>query len=443
MAGDGNASRTNNQDFSATRNPAVGFIATATNEDALVRELLRARMHGFQSFVTHYCEPDLTAIEYAEELGATVVHPAKENPSQEFLRQELAATARSESYSGLLFHATAETQIYYEQSLAALKDGPYAVETIRTESSPHQQSAVSVLVGIPAYNEAETIASVVKEAIEYADAVVVVDDGSNDSTATVAREAGANVLEHYQNRGYGAALKTLFEYGHKHDVDHLVILDGDGQHEPSDIPRLIDAQTEADAGLVIGSRLQSDGDTDMPLYRWAGLFVINLLSNISFGQFRRKDHISDTQSGFRAYDQQALETLVESNGISNNMGASTDILYELKNSGCNIKEVGVQVKYDVENANSIHPLSHGFALVGNILRTVENEHPIGSIGIPGILLILLGFGFGYRTIVLYSMNNTFPPGHAMLSLFLTLAGIFACFTAIILHSLTSKLPDYE
>jgi hypothetical protein len=94
----------------------------------------------------------------------------------------------------------------------------------------------TISVAIPAYNEAETIAEVVVETREYADEVVVIDDGSADDTAARACDAGATVIEHDHNEGYGAALRTAFETADRRGVDHLVVLDGDGQHDPTDIP---------------------------------------------------------------------------------------------------------------------------------------------------------------------------------------------------------------
>jgi len=93
-----------------------------------------------------------------------------------------------------------------------------------------------VLAAIPAYNEEAAIADVVTETKQYADLVLVIDDGSSDDTVLLAKEAGATVIEHEENGGYGAALRTAFREANRRRADHLVILDGDGQHDPSDIP---------------------------------------------------------------------------------------------------------------------------------------------------------------------------------------------------------------
>ena len=97
-----------------------------------------------------------------------------------------------------------------------------------------------VMVGIPAFNEENSIARVVMEAQKYADAVVVCDDGSTDLTCEIAERLGADVVRHEQNLGYGAAIKSLFERAREFDADVLVTLDGDGQHYPAEIPNVVE-----------------------------------------------------------------------------------------------------------------------------------------------------------------------------------------------------------
>ena len=113
-------------------------------------------------------------------------------------------------------------------------------------------SARGSMVAIPAYNEELTIGSIVARARRHADRVVVVDDGSDDSTAEVAELVGAEVFRHLTNEGYGSAIRDCFEIARDCDVDVLVTLDGDGQHNPDDIPQLIDEMRESGADIVIG-----------------------------------------------------------------------------------------------------------------------------------------------------------------------------------------------
>lgn len=303
------------------------------------------------------------------------------------------------------------------------------------------ESVCSVLIAIPAYNEATTISEIVQSAGEHADHVLVIDDGSDDDTATQATAAGATVIEHRRNKGYGAALKTAFEVAYRNDAHHLVILDGDGQHDPADVPRLVAAQERTGAHLVIGSRFVAGATSNAPLYRRLGLRTINGLTNLSLGVVRAASRVSDTQSGFRAYDRTATETLATDSGIGNWMDASTDILYHAHHHSYTIEEVPITVTYDVANASTQAPLSHGVVLVRNILKTIERERPLTALAVPGFGLTFGGLGFGYMSLNNYMSSGTFSVGLSLTAAFLMLVGIFACFTAIVLHALSTYFSD--
>jgi len=242
--------------------------------------------------------------------------------------------------------------------------------------------SVGVLVGIPAYDEAGTIADVVARADDHADHVLVVDDGSTDDTVERAEAAGAHVLRHETNTGYGAALKTIFEEAHRRNVDHLVVLDADAQHDPEDVRQLLGEQERTGANIVIGSRFLGSSQSELPVYRRVGLGVINAMTNLSLANLTPDSWIHDTQSGFRAYDGRTVGILAESDDLGNGMDASTDILHTAYRNDCDVREVETTIRYDVDNANSYNPVFHGLMLVSNLLRTVEREHPILLLGVP-------------------------------------------------------------
>lgn len=295
-------------------------------------------------------------------------------------------------------------------------------------------NAPEVLVAIPTYNEEGSIAAVVRAAKAHADAVLVVDDGSVDDTAARARAAGAEVRIHERNGGYGRALETAFEEARRRGVDHLVTLDGDGQHDSADVPRLVDRQRTEGAEIVIGSRFVDGRRSSVPLYRRLGLRAINVLANVSFGTASSRLRISDTQSGFRAYDRQAIDTLTGDGAIGTGMNASLDILYHACRHGYAIEEVGTMVRYDVESPSTYNPLSHGLGLVSGLLAIGKREHPIAVLGMPGFLSAFVGLGFAYWTVVNYVQSEVFSLGLALVSTVFMLIGLLACFTAIVLYS---------
>ena len=166
----------------------------------------------------------------------------------------------------------------------------------------HSRASSTVVVGIPCYNEEVAIGSLVLRASQYADQVVVLDDGSTDKTAEVARFAGARVLVHEVNMGKGAALRDLFQYATQSGFGIIVIIDGDGQHNPDDIPKLVGPLLRDEADIINGSRDLSGGAGSTPRYRRFGQMVLDKV--IHFG-LSDDVTITDTQSGFQVQRRQA------------------------------------------------------------------------------------------------------------------------------------------
>ncbi|MBM4453829.1 MAG: glycosyltransferase family 2 protein, partial [Chloroflexi bacterium] len=121
-------------------------------------------------------------------------------------------------------------------------------------STNHHKSHPKIIAAIPCLNEAQFIADIVTKAKKYVDRVIVIDDGSTDRTSEIARDAGADVIRHEKRKGAGAATQSGFQAARTNGADILVTLDGDGQHNPDEIPALISPITEGKADLVIGSR---------------------------------------------------------------------------------------------------------------------------------------------------------------------------------------------
>ena len=415
---------------------AIGLIAVKADGDALLREALRARWRGYPVLVTDERSLDREIIRLLEQLGVTFVTPSRSDLDVTTRRNELIRAARLMGYSTLLVHTELDTFIDYERSRTQVTDDDQFSFDVATTSSI-ASGAVETYVAIPAYNESATIGSIVEQARSVADEVLVIDDGSSDETARIAADAGASVIEHDRNRGYGAALKTAFLAAYQRSARHLVVIDGDGQHDPRDAPKLVNRQRETGAEVVIGSRFVEGASTDAPLYRRFGLRVINLLANLSLGAIRPASRIADAQSGFRAYNARAIESLVEDGSIGDGMWASTDILYHAHRMNYVVEEVPTTITYDVENGSTRNPITHGYALVRNLLRTIERDRPITVLGAPGFLCTLIGFGAGYWTVSNYVQTETFPLGVGLLTVALVLAGLLACVAAIVLHSLNT------
>lgn len=423
-------------DEAAINQPAIGLVATEENTDAVVRVVALARYHNHTVFVTYDGQEEPRSARLARKLGAEVISPGGDSTNNDVLRLALATVARTRGFPGLLFHSSPEEHIDYEQSRQAL-----TTDTDFTVSAPTRTSSNrnpnDILVAIPAYNEASSIGDVVRSAQVHADAVLVVDDGSTDETATVAESAGAEVIRHEKNEGYGGALKTAFAEARDRGFQILVTLDGDGQHDPNDIGRLIEVNENEGAEVVIGSRFVDDAKTTIPPLRRFGLRVVNILTNLSLGVVRSESRVGDTQSGFRAYDEKAIRTLADDPTLGDHMSISTDILYHAQQRDYQIEEVGTVVDYDVDGRSNHNPLSHGYVLVMNLLKTIERTRPLMALALPGFILTFVGLGFGYWGFLRYVQTDLFPMDIAIVSSFLILIGLFTCLSGIILHSLNT------
>jgi glycosyltransferase involved in cell wall biosynthesis len=366
---------------------------------------------------------------FADVFGLNILALPTVNPSRSTLTECLFTVISDHPNSQVIISPTAFLQ------------GATSNETVTPATGvPTPYHDVETLVGIPAYNEEASIADIVADAAQHADEVLVVDDASSDNTAEEAVTAGATVVQHGENRGYGGSLNTIFDRAARRDPAHLIIIDGDGQHDPSDIPDSISAQQQTGADIVISSRFETGSETELPIYRRAGLAVVNTLTNLSMGVIRRDSWIRDTQSGFRTYNRHAIQSIDQDDMIGDGMSASTDILYHAHRHDYTIEEIGTTIEYDVEDPSSHSPITHGLTLVMNILRTIERDRPVTSLGIPGFVCSFVGLGLGYWTVSNYLSTGVFSIGLAVSSSFFGLLGVFACFTAIILHSLSTHHP---
>ncbi|MDP3723633.1 MAG: glycosyltransferase family 2 protein [Candidatus Omnitrophota bacterium] len=157
-------------------------------------------------------------------------------------------------------------------------------------------------VVIPTFQSAETIEELVRQVRRQSFAVVVVDDGSRDLTASLASQQGALVISHLRNQGKGRALRTGFDYALRSHYDGIITMDGDGQHDPGEIPKLIHAGELQHAGIVLGNRM-ADGLSMPPARRWTNLVMSTVVSALA------RQRIPDSQCGFRFIRKEVLESI--------------------------------------------------------------------------------------------------------------------------------------
>jgi glycosyltransferase involved in cell wall biosynthesis len=199
---------------------------------------------------------------------------------------------------------------------------------------------------IPAFREEKRIGEVVAAARRHAAAVVVVDDGSPDGTAAAGEAAGATILRHERNRGKGAALRTGFEYVRRQGGRAVVCLDADGQHDPDEIPKFIEAYRRTGIPVLVGNRMADPAG--MPfLRRCTNRFMSALLSR------EMHQYVPDTQCGYRLF---ACEVTPFMAGRTDRFAAESEVLLLLAARGVRIGSVRIRTIYRDERSK-INPLA--------------------------------------------------------------------------------------
>jgi glycosyltransferase involved in cell wall biosynthesis len=211
------------------------------------------------------------------------------------------------------------------------------------DAKPFDRATVSAI--IPAYNEEKHIGDVVRRTLQQLANVVVVDDGSTDATAGEARKAGAEVIVHEQNRGKGESIKSGFRYWLEHGATYAIILDGDGQHLPEEIPFFLAAAAASSAKLLVGTRMNNVAD--MPRVRRA----VNRYMSRKISRACRQE-IPDTQCGFRMVHRDIMADLL---GGTERFDYETEMLIIASRGGYDIAAVPVSTVYSDE-VSSINPV---------------------------------------------------------------------------------------
>jgi glycosyltransferase involved in cell wall biosynthesis len=301
------------------------------------------------------------------------------------------------------------------------------------KSTAETQNPVSdqILVGIPAYNEEIGIGSTILAAQQHSSTVVVVDDGSVDNTVPIATQTDAIVLEHRENVGKGGAVQTIFDYAHGHDFDALVLIDGDGQHVPEEIPDVAKPVLEESVDMAIGSRYIEHKQTETPLYRRFGQRVLDVLTTGS-----TNSKLTDTQSGFRAFSPKAVEKLTLS---TNGIGVESEMISEATDRGLEMAEVPIEVRYEGIDGQTYNPLQHGLTVVAFMVKLIRDRHPLLFFGVPGILLLVFGGGIGLQSAFLYQTTGAFHQWRAIIGGFGILIGMLCLFSSLILDQIRTMV----
>ncbi|WP_254807826.1 glycosyltransferase family 2 protein [Natronosalvus amylolyticus] len=388
----------------------------------------RAVKAGFQVLLTEDLGETL-ATDIRHHPNVTVVDPDTPDKGS---RDQLISAAKERDLEGIVFWNGGST-LDFDVAKRVLKiSGPFAIST----DSLASPSSSGRLIGIPAYNESVGIGSVILRAQQYAEEVVIIDDGSSDDTVAIAKQTGATVIEHGTNQGKGRALQTFFAYARETEHDSFVVLDGDGQHLPEDIPAVIEPVENGKSDLVVGSRYLEDGTgEETPFHRRVGQQVLDYLT---FGSSGTK--LTDTQSGFRAFSPDAVDKLsIRTDG----MGVESEMISTAQDADLEMEEVPIDVRYEGIDGQTLNPLHHGLGVATFLLKLIRDRHPLMFFGLPGVLIAGVGIVLGIDAVLLFNSQGTFAPGQTMVSLLLTVIGSLGVFCGLVLNRMSNMIRELK
>ena len=291
---------------------------------------------------------------------------------------------------------------------------------------------MSIIVGIPAFNEEKNIAVLIIQLKKVADKIIVCNDGSTDLTSKIAEELGATVINHEKNLGYGAAIRSIFLKSRDLNGDILVTFDADGQHRVEDINKVINPIINEESDLVIGSRFLDENEKEVPQYRKVGIKIITKITNATI-----KKQLTDSQSGFRAYSKKVLDEL---NPSELGMGISTEILIKASARNFRISEVPIKITYN-DDTSTHNPISHGSSVLFSTIKFTSIEHPLKFYGIPSAILFAIGLVLTYYSIEYYAEIGRLSTNLTLISAGVMLTAIVLSVAGILLYSLISVVRE--
>jgi glycosyltransferase involved in cell wall biosynthesis len=310
-----------------------------------------------------------------------------------------------------------------------------AVSAANSLKEDNEKRQVIIAI-IPAYNESETIGKVVAETSKYVSSVIVIDDGSTDNTAEVASSMNATVVRNRHNAGKGAALKRGFIECLKCGPDVVITLDADGQHDPGEIPKLLQPILDEEADVVIGSRYRrtSLSVQMIPRYRRIGLSFIDFMNrNLA------NSRVEDSQSGFRLYSKSVLSLM--SQYSSKGFGAEMEQLATAELYGLRIVEVPISIRYEgLKNTSKQNPFSHGIHIMSTILDIAVEKRPLLFFGLSGLVLMTAAIITTAIAARYYIHSHYFSVPLTLMTLGFVLLGFMLILVSLVLYEL-KRIPE--
>jgi glycosyltransferase involved in cell wall biosynthesis len=224
---------------------------------------------------------------------------------------------------------------------------------------------LNIVAVIPAYNEETNILNVIAQVQKYVKTIIVVDDGSTDNTAKIIQSTKAVILQHTDNIGKGAALRTGFAEAIRRRANIVITIDADGQHPPDRIPSFLSKIQEEDLDIVVGSRFLSE-HSHMPWIRKFTNGTTNFITRRIFGV-----PITDSQSGYRALKYDVIKT-VKTKEMRFVM--ETELLIKAHRQGFQIGEVAIETIYGIGEESKMVPSRETKQWIKMAIRLLRNKN---------------------------------------------------------------------
>ena len=299
----------------------------------------------------------------------------------------------------------------------------------------------SVSVVVPCFKEEHQIAKVLSSMPDYIDKIVVIDDCSPDNTSGVVKERQKEdqrvvLIRHEQNQGVGGAIATGYKWSRDNNIDMAVVMAGDGQMDPADLPNLLDSIAVDGVNYSKGNRLIWRGSYKLiPAQRFFGNSALSFLTKIASGYW----HISDSQTGYTVVDKAVLHA-IDWDTMYKRYGQPNDLLIKLNVYDFRVRDVPVRPVYGVGEVSGIKIRRVIFTISNVLFRgflwrmwekyIVRDFHPLVFFYLLGTFLMIIGTVLLVRTLCLWYLDGTAPPMSALSMMFGYSTGLQLLFFAM-------------
>ncbi|RKX58161.1 MAG: glycosyltransferase family 2 protein [Thermodesulfobacteriota bacterium] len=299
----------------------------------------------------------------------------------------------------------------------------------------------SIVVVVPAYNEETQIGKVIETMPDFVDKIVVVDDKSSDNTVKIVEEYKKKddrivLICHENNQGVGGAIATGYKWARDHDFDIAVVMAGDGQMDPNDLPAILDPVVKGEADYSKGNRLfTGEAYKKIPKVRYFGNAILSLLTKIASGYW----HIADSQSGYTAINKKALHT-IDWDKMYKRYGQPNDLLVRLNVYNFRVKDVPVKPVYNIGEKSGIKVRKIIFTISWLLFKLfiwrlkekyiIRDFHPLVFFYFLGFFLLGISGLFFLRLIYLWIKMGHAPELTALAWMFSFATGLQSTFFAM-------------